>query len=232
MLDAGIVEPSQSEWASPVVLVRKKDGGVRWCIDYRQLNEVTEKDAYPLPRIDECLDTLSGSTLFSTLDLQSGYWQVEMAPEDKEKTAFTTKYGLFQYTRMSFGLCNAPSTFQRVMEVAMSGLQWKTLLVYIDDLIIVSSTLDEHLAWLAEVLARLRQFALKLKPKKCNLLQKEVVFLGHTVNSDGIRTNPALIQDIAGRAVHLAHLRSSRHPWACAITTGGLFLDSPRLQVH
>ena len=199
MLDAGIVEPSQSEWASPVVLVRKKDGGVRWCIDYRRLNAVTEKDAYPLPKIDECLDTLSGATLFSTLDLQAGYWQVEMAPEDKEKTAFITKYGLFQYTRMSFGLCNAPSTFQRAMEVALRGLQWKTLLVYIDDLIIVSSNLDEHLTRLAEVLQRLRQYGLKLKPRKCNLLQKEVVFLGHLVDSEGVRTNPALVKDIKER---------------------------------
>ena len=199
MLHAGIVEPSQSEWASPVVLVRKKDGGVRWCINYRRLNDVTEKDAYPLPKIDECLDTLSGSSLISTLDLQAGYWQVEMAPEDKEKTAFITKYELFQHMRMSFGLCNAPGTFQRAMEVAMSGLQWKSLLVYIDDLIIISANLEEHLTQLAEVLDRLRQYGLKLKPKKCDLLQREVVFLGHLVNGDGIQTNPALVRDIAKR---------------------------------
>ena len=199
MLGAGIVGPSRSEWASPVVLVRKKDGGVGWCVDYRRLNAVTERDAYPLPKIEECLDTLSGATWFSTLDLQSGYWQVEMAPEDRDKTAFTTKYGLFQYTRMSFGLCNAPSTFQRAMEVAMQGLQWKTLLVYIDDLIIVSATLEEHLERLQEVFERLRQQGVKLKPRKCNLLRREALFLGHVVDGDGIRTNPALVRDIQER---------------------------------
>ena len=186
MLEAGIVQPSQSEWVSPVVLVQKKDGGVRWCTDYHRLNAVSEKDVYPLPKVEECLGTLSGSTLFSTFDLQAGYWQVEIAPEDKEKTTFVTKYGLFHYTRMSFGLCNAPSTFQQVMEVALRGLQWKTLLVYINDVIIVSSTLDEHLVPLEEVLQRLQQHGLKVKLKKCSLLQKEVVFLGHLVNQEGV----------------------------------------------
>ena len=122
-----------------------------------------------------------------------------MAPEDREKTAFITKYGLFQYTRMSFGLCNAPSIFQHVMEVAMRGLQWRTFLVYIDNLIIISSHLDTHLTRLAEVLECLHQHGLKLKPKKCSLLQKEVVFLGHMVNSEGIQTNPALVRDICER---------------------------------
>ena len=146
MLAAGIIQPSQSEWSSPVVLVRKKDGGLRWCIDYRRLNEVTEKDAYPLPKIEECLDTLSGAKWFSTLDLQSGYWQVEMDPLDKVKTAFTTRYGLFEYNWMPFGLCNAPGTFQRAMELVMRGLQWKTVLIYLDDVIIVSATYEEHIA--------------------------------------------------------------------------------------
>lgn len=199
MLAAGIVEPSQSDWASPVVLVRKKDGSVRWCIDYRRLNAVTEKDAYPLPKIEECLDTLSGATLFSTLDLQSGYWQVEMQPEDRSKTAFITKHGLFQHTRMPFGLCNAPGTFQRAMELALRGLQWKTLLIYLDDIIIVSASFQDHLDRLSEVLERLEQHGLKLKPKKCHLLQKEVLFLGHIVNQHGVQTNPMLVHDIQQR---------------------------------
>ena len=116
-LKAGVVKPSCSEWASPVVLVRKKDGTVRWCIDYRKLNDVTVKDAYPLPRIDTCLDCLAGARLFSTLDLQSGYWQIAMDEKDQAKTAFITRYGLFEYTKMPFGLCNAPNTFQSCMEL-------------------------------------------------------------------------------------------------------------------
>ena len=114
---AGVVVPSTSSWASPVVLVRKKDGSVRFCVNYRRLNEVTIKDAYPLPRIDMVLDCLSSARLFSTVDLQSGYWQLEMHPKDRHKTAFITKYGLFEYSKLPFGLCNAPGTFQRCMEL-------------------------------------------------------------------------------------------------------------------
>lgn len=128
--------PSCSAWASPVVLVRKKDGGVRWCVDYRKVNEATQKDAYPLPKIEECLDVLSGSKLFSTLYLPSGYHQFEVNEKDRPKTAFVTKHGLFEYTRMPFGLCNAPSTFQRGMELVLRWLQWDTLLIYLDDVII------------------------------------------------------------------------------------------------
>ncbi|XP_061191756.1 uncharacterized protein LOC133199998 [Saccostrea echinata] len=188
--------PSSSAWASPVVLVRKKDGGVRWCVDYRKLNEVTQKDAYPLPKIEECLDTLGGSKLFSTLDLMSGYHQFEVLESDRPKTAFITRHGLFEYTRMPFGLCNAPSTFQRGMELVLRGLQWIILLIYLDDVIITGSTFHEHLSNLRKVFLRFRKFGLKLKPKKCSLFQEEVVFLGHVVSKDGVRANPLLIQDV------------------------------------
>lgn len=116
MLDNGLIRLSESPWTSPVVLVKKKNGKPRFCIDYRKLNNITKKDAYPLPRIDEMLDTLAGSKWFSTLDLASGYWQVQMHQEDREKTAFTTRYGIYEFNVMPFGLCNAPATFQRLMD--------------------------------------------------------------------------------------------------------------------
>ncbi|KAK3720685.1 hypothetical protein QZH41_003450 [Actinostola sp. cb2023] len=126
MLKDGIAEPSASPWASPIVLVRKRDGSMRFCVDYRKLNEVTVKDSYPLPTIDSCFDALSGSKLFSTLDLSSGYWQMEMDQKDKEKNAFTTSSGgLYHFTVMAFGLCNAPATFERLMEKVLSGLSWE-----------------------------------------------------------------------------------------------------------
>lgn len=165
-------------------------------MNYRKVNEATQKDAYPLPKIEECLDTLSGSKLFSTLDLLSGYHQFEVNEKDRPRTAFITKYGLFEYTRMPFGLCNAPSTFQRGMELVLRRLQWVTLLIYLDDVIITGKTFKEHLNNLGEVLSRFRKFGLKLKPTKCSLYREEVLFLGHVVGKDGVRANPSLVQDV------------------------------------
>lgn len=165
-------------------------------MDYRKVNEATQKDAYPLPKIEECLDTLSGSKLFSTLALLSGYHQFEVNEKDRPRTAFITKYGLFEYTRMPFGLCNAPSTFQRGMELVLRRLQWVTLLIYLDVVIITGKTFKEHLNNLGEVLSRFRKFGLKLKPTKCSLYREEVLFLGHVVGKDGVRANPSLVQDV------------------------------------
>lgn len=145
MLEKTVIKPSSSPWASPVVLVKKKDGSVRFCIDYRKLNDVTMKDAYPIPRIDDSLDMLSGAYWFSTLDLASGYWQVAMDEKDKEKTAFITRGGLFEFEVLPFGLCNAPSTFERLMEKVLSGLQWNTCLVYLDDVIIFGKNFMRNL---------------------------------------------------------------------------------------
>ncbi|GBN76508.1 Retrovirus-related Pol polyprotein from transposon 297 [Araneus ventricosus] len=145
MVDNGIIEESSGPWASPIVLVKKKDGSTRFCVDYRKLNEITIKDSCPLPRIDDTLDALNGSQWFSTLDLKSGYWQVEMQPEDREKTAFTTGQGLWQFKVMPFGLCDAPATFERLMETVLRGLTSEACLVYLDDIIIVGRTFKEHL---------------------------------------------------------------------------------------
>jgi hypothetical protein len=145
MLQQKIVEPASGPWSSPIVLVSKKDGTPRFCVDYRRINNLTRKDAHPLPRIDDTLDALSGAKWFSTIDLASGYWQVEVEPSDREKTAFATPFGLHQFRVMPFGLCNAPSTFQRLMELVLAGLHWSTCLVYLDDIIIYSRTIDVHL---------------------------------------------------------------------------------------
>ena len=145
MLKKSIISPSKSPWASPIVLVTKKDGSTRFCIDYRKVNSGTHKDAYPLPRVDDTLDTLVGSVWFSTIDLKSGYWQVEVAPEHREKTAFCTQEGLFEFNVMPFRLCNAPATFQCLMDCVLAGLQWSNCLVYINDIIIMGRSFDEHL---------------------------------------------------------------------------------------
>ena len=186
MLEKGVIQPSDSPWSSPIVLAKKKDGSVRFCIDYRKVNAITRKDAYPLPRIDETLDTLAGSKLYTTLDLKTGYWQVEVENEDRAKTEFSTPDRLYEFKVMPFGLCNAPATFQRLMDRVLHGLKWYSCLVYIDDIVVVGANFKEHLNNLACVLKRLREAGLKLKPTKCNLLQKEVRYLGHVISENGI----------------------------------------------
>ena len=188
MKQQGLIEPSKSPWSFPVVMVKKKDGSLRFCIDYRALNQATVKDSYPLPRIDDTLDALSGSKWFSTLDLKSGYHQVKMADQDKEKTAFCAGGGLqlWQFRVMPFGLCNAPATFERLMERVLDGLNWKASLVYLDDVIVLGKTFKEQFSHLEAVFKRLLDVGLKLNPKKCNLFQRQVKYLGHVVSHDGI----------------------------------------------
>jgi hypothetical protein len=162
-------------------LVRKKNGVVRFCVNYRTLNDVTEKDCFPLPRIDDTLDTFAGAKWFSTLDLTSCYWQVEVHPDDKEKTAFSTGQGLWLSIVMLFGLCNAPATFERLMETVLRGLTYDLCLVYLDDGIVIGHTFKEYLPNLRKVFERLREVRLKLNPGMCQLLQKKVKYLGDIV---------------------------------------------------
>jgi len=190
MLDLGIIRPSASPWSSPVVLVEKPDKSLRVCLDYRRLNQVTKKDSYPLPRIDDTLDTLGGSAWFSTLDLAAGFWQVEMEEKDIEKTAFATENGLWEFTVMPMGMVNSGATFQRLMQMVFKGLDWRVLLIYLDDLIVHSKTFDQHLSDLRNVLNRLKEAGLKLSPSKCQLFRQEVTFLGHIISPEGVRTDP------------------------------------------
>lgn len=190
MLQQEVIRESSSPWAAPIVLVKKKDGSWRFCVDYRKLNALTHKDAYPLPRIEESLTCLTKAAWYSTLDLASGYWQVEMDPRDREKTAFTTPLGLFEFQRMPFGLCNAPATFQRLMQRCLGGQVNESLLIYLDDVIVFSPDFDTHLQHLELVFRKLAAHGLKLQPPKCKLFQRKVTYLGHVISKDGISTDP------------------------------------------
>ena len=196
MLETGVITESSSDWASAPVLVRKKDGSVRYCVDYRSLNKKTVKDLFPLPSISQCLDQLSGNMYFSTLDMASGYWQIEVDPKDRHKTAFITKFGLFEHQRMAFGLCNAPATFQRVIQFVLRGLTWTKLLSYLDDVIILGNDFEDHLSNLEMTLTRFRKYNLKLKPKKCSLFQTETLFLGRIVSAGGVAVNPENVRKV------------------------------------
>ena len=174
----------------------KKDGGTRFCVDYRQLNDATIKDAYPLPRIDDTLDMLAGKQWFSTLDLASGYWQVSLSQAARAKTAFATHSGLFQFRVMPFGLCNAPATFERLMDRVLQGLRWSRCLVYLDDIISFGGTFSGALSNLTLIFERLRSYGLQLKSSKCHLFRASVPFLGHIVGRRGLECDPKKIEDV------------------------------------
>ncbi|UYV81543.1 hypothetical protein LAZ67_20001490, partial [Cordylochernes scorpioides] len=187
MLQEGVIRESSSPWAFPVILVRKRDGNWRFCVDYRKLNSITVKDVYPIPRIDDVMDTLQGSRYFTAIDLRSGYWQVEIEEQDKKKTAFTTSHGLYEFNVMPFGLCNAPATFERIMDNVLKNIKWKFCLCYLDDVVIYSPDFTTHLGRIEAVLKCFRESNLRLNGKKCRFGFEEIEILGHVTSKHGIK---------------------------------------------
>ena len=178
----------QSAWCNAMVLVRKKDGGLRFCIDFWRLDARTKKDSYPLPRMQETMESLVGAQFFSTMDLKSGFWQVKMSEKSRQYTAFTVgSMGIFEFLRMPYGLCNALATFQWLMQNCLGELNLTYALIYLDDVIVFSRTEEDHLIWLRVVFEHFREHGLKLKPSKCHFLWKENTFLGHKVSEEGMK---------------------------------------------
>lgn len=210
LLDTGVIHESESPFASPIVVVRKKDGSVRLCIDFRKLNSQTIRDAYALPNLEEVFSLLTGSKWFSVLDLKSGYYQVEMEEADKQKTAFVCPLGFWEFNRMPQGVTNAPSTFQRLMERCVGDLNRKEALVFIDNVIVFSDTLEQHESRLLQVLNRLKEYGLKLSSEKFKFFQTSVKYLGHIVSEHGVETDPQKIEALKTWPVpeNLKQLRS------------------------
>ena len=198
MLDGGAIRPSQSPWCNAVVLVRKKDGTLRFCIDFRRLNARTKKDSHPLPRGPETMESLVGARYFSTVDLKSGFWQIKMAEESRQYTAFTVgSLGIYEFLRMPYGLCNAPATFQHLMQNCLGELNLQYALIYLDDVIVYSRTPEEHLKRLQAVLDRFALNGLKLKPSKCHFFKESLTYLGHEISAAGMLPGQEGIQKIA-----------------------------------
>lgn len=196
MMKNDIIEESDSPFAAPVVLIPKKDGSVRVCIDYRQLNSITTPDRYPLPRIDDLLQEAKSSAFMSTMDLRSGYWQINVHETDREKTAFVTPFGMYQFTRMPFGLRNAPATFQRLMDRLKNSIPDVPILAYLDDLIILSPTFNDHMSHLAKTFKQLEKFKLRAHRQKCRFVCSEVKYLGHIITKHGLNVDPAKVEAI------------------------------------
>ena len=196
LIDKGFIQPSSSPWGCPAIFVKKKDETLRLCVDYRPLNEVTIKNKYPLPRIDLLFDQLAGARVFSKIDLRSGYHQIKIKPEDIPKTAFTTRYGLYEYLVMSFGLTNAPAHFMYLMNSVFMPELDKFVVVFIDDILVYSKNKSEHAEHLRIVLNRLREHKLYAKFSKCEFWLKEVQFLGHVLSAEGVAVDPSKVKDV------------------------------------
>lgn len=197
MVDNKIIQwTKDSPWGFPIVLVPKPDGNLRFCVDYRKLNLITRTSSYPIPLITELMDCFHGARYFSSIDLASGYWQIRMHPDHKEKTTFNSKFGSYYFNVMPFGLVKAPATFQSLMDKIFHDVQWKSVCVYFDDIFIFSKSFDEHLEHLRDVFTRLRKHSLQAKLSKCHFVKKDIKFLGHIISSDGIQPDPSKIEVI------------------------------------
>ena len=196
MLKAGVIIPSTSPWSSNVCLVKKRDGKLRFAIDYRHLNAITTIPAYPMPRVDSCLDCLGNSAWYTTMDLRAAFWQVKQSQKDAPKTAFVTRTGCYQFTRLPFGLSGSPGLFQRLADLIFSGLTWEALLVFLDDIIIFGSTIEQHIERIEHVFQRLSTAGLKITPAKCHFFKKQVTFLGFNISQQGIQTDPSKTEAI------------------------------------
>jgi len=194
--ELGIIRPSVSPWAAAVVLVKKPDGSWRFCVDYRELNKVTVRDSYPLPRVDDYLHAVEGNIWFSIMDLTSGFFQIPIHPDDVKKTAFITHAGLFEFTKLPMGSKISPPVFQRVMDMAFAGMKWRNLLVYVDDVLVMSPTFERHIDDLEEAFKRLENIGMTVKPSKCKFACGEIKYLGHLITEEGIRPNPEKVRAI------------------------------------
>jgi hypothetical protein len=201
MMKNNLIQPSYSPWSSPIVLVKKKNGEIRFCVDYRKLNAVTKQDSYPLPKMDEILEAFGSSTHFSTLDALSGFHQVEMEEFSREKTCFTSSHGNYEWKVMPFGLTNAPAEFQRLMDTIFRGVLWQFVLVYIDDVVIFSDSFEKHLKHLDQAFSKLRKAGIKLKPAKCNILAEELPLLGHIITRNGITVQESQVIKILNHPI-------------------------------
>jgi hypothetical protein len=196
MLKNKVIRHSSSPWAAPVTLVPKPDGSIRFCIDFRKLNMTTKKDVYPLPRIDDTLDRMGNLEFYTSIDLAAGYWQIEIAEEDKKKTAFITRDGLFEFNVMPFGLTNAPATFQRLMNTVLSNLDWTAGQAYMDDVLVESHDFNTYLVDLQKLFDRLQGSGLSVKLSKCKFFRKKLVYLRHEIDKHGIKPNPTKVDAV------------------------------------
>ena len=198
MLDGGAIWPSQSPWCNAIVLVQKKDGTLRFCIDFRHLNACTKKDSYPIPKCPETMESLVGAQYFSTMDLKSGFWQVKVSEDSCQYTAFTVgSMGVYEFLRMPYGLCNAPATFQRLMQNCLSELNLSFTMVYLDDMIVYSEMPEDHLTWLQAIFDHFAHHGLKLKPSKCHFFKEEITYLGQEISAKGMLPRQKGIEEIA-----------------------------------
>ena len=201
MLDGGAIRLSKSPWCNAIVLIRKKDGTLRFCIDFRRLNARTKKDLFPLPCMQETMESMVGARFFSSMDLKSGFWQVRMSEKSRQYTAFTMgSLGVYEFLRMPYGLCNAPATFQRLMQNCLGELKVTYALVYLDDVIVYSKMEEDHLRRLQAMFEGFHEHGLKLKPSKCSFLCRQIMFLGHEISADGMKPGTLSLKGIAEMA--------------------------------